>query len=92
MYNTLFEKGIDIQLTPDQDLTQAHTFGEFLDSPDTLILSDRGKGQDDTTRHKFPNRPSVDLVCTVVVTWSVLKFTVFHLKHCCDTCVSVCLR
>jgi hypothetical protein len=49
-YNKMFDKVMDIEVTPQQDSAQPRTFREVLDSPDSLILSDRGKGEYVTTR------------------------------------------
>ena len=51
-YGIMFDKVMDIKLAgdPDQDNSEPLTFGEVLNRPDALILSDRDKGEDVTTR------------------------------------------
>jgi len=51
-YRKMLDKVMEIKLAtdPDQDNPEPLTFGDVLDSPDALILSDRAKGEHVTTR------------------------------------------
>ena len=37
-YNTMFQKVMEIKLAPQEDSTQPHTFGDFLDSSNTFCV------------------------------------------------------
>jgi hypothetical protein len=71
-HRNMFDKVMDIKLATDPD---PHTFREVLDIPDALILSDRGKGEDVTTR--------LQTHCLYIwcVVWTVKRW-IGMLKHC----------